>query len=254
MAGWLASVRACVRDLPECPASLLVAAAGRRRAPSTRLVRLMRSLPAAGLVHTIKRLSPAQRALVWGGGVVLLGMAAALLWLVYRHGKPCLLRPALWLTVQPRCCNPAAGGGAAHHLLLVPAPRAACCCLSCPQRARRQPAPHLRLCLLLPLPCAARGSNLPEYKIAASRGFELEGALGSGHFGRVYKARSRSTGQVRWGWAHGCRPGLRVQGRTERLAAPAGSCLCPRASAAPWCPHPPGCCQPPAALPPIATL
>lgn len=51
--------------------------------------------------------------------------------------------------------------------------------------------------LLRPAP-AGRDSQLPEYKIAASRGFELEAPLGSGHFGRVYKARSNATGQVGW--------------------------------------------------------
>ncbi|PSC73919.1 Dual specificity phosphatase 12 [Micractinium conductrix] len=42
----------------------------------------------------------------------------------------------------------------------------------------------------------ARDSQLPEYKIADSRGIVLEEPLGSGHFGRVYKGRLKSNGQL----------------------------------------------------------
>ncbi|KAL4439991.1 hypothetical protein ABPG75_002992 [Micractinium tetrahymenae] len=41
-----------------------------------------------------------------------------------------------------------------------------------------------------------RGSGLAEYRIAESKGFTLEEPLGSGHFGRVYRARSKATGQL----------------------------------------------------------
>lgn len=54
---------------------------------------------------------------------------------------------------------------------------------------------HLLCFRRLPL-FAARDSQLPEYKVAASQGFDLEAPLGSGHFGRVYKARNNATGQV----------------------------------------------------------
>jgi serine/threonine protein kinase len=57
--------------------------------------------------------------------------------------------------------------------------------------AHRLPA-RLPTCLCLP---AARESQLPEYKIADSRGFVLESPLGSGHFGRVYLGRAKSSGQ-----------------------------------------------------------
>ncbi|EFN52748.1 hypothetical protein CHLNCDRAFT_58735 [Chlorella variabilis] len=42
----------------------------------------------------------------------------------------------------------------------------------------------------------ARESSLPEHRIAESRGFLLEEPLGSGHFGRVYRGRTKSLGQL----------------------------------------------------------
>ena len=47
-----------------------------------------------------------------------------------------------------------------------------------------------------PPAAAARESSLPEHRIAESRGFLLEEPLGSGHFGRVYRGRTKSSGQV----------------------------------------------------------
>ncbi|KAL4439989.1 hypothetical protein ABPG75_002990 [Micractinium tetrahymenae] len=41
----------------------------------------------------------------------------------------------------------------------------------------------------------SRAHDSPEYVIAESKGFTLEEPLGSGHFGRVYRARSKATGQ-----------------------------------------------------------
>ncbi|KAL4420274.1 hypothetical protein ABPG77_005614 [Micractinium sp. CCAP 211/92] len=51
-----------------------------------------------------------------------------------------------------------------------------------------------------------RGSGLPEYKIAETKGFVLEAPLGSGHFGRVYRARNKATGQSK---SSTCCPGQR---------------------------------------------
>jgi hypothetical protein len=39
-------------------------------------------------------------------------------------------------------------------------------------------------------------TGLAEYGVALSQGYILEAPLGSGHFGRVYRARSKSTGQL----------------------------------------------------------
>lgn len=44
-------------------------------------------------------------------------------------------------------------------------------------------------------------TGLAEYGVALSQGYVLEAPLGSGHFGRVYRARSKATGQVRGGQA-----------------------------------------------------
>ena len=46
---------------------------------------------------------------------------------------------------------------------------------------------------------AARNARAPEYRIAESKGFLLEAPLGKGHFGRVYRGRKRTSGQVRRG-------------------------------------------------------
>ena len=44
-----------------------------------------------------------------------------------------------------------------------------------------------------------QSTGLAEYGVALSQGYVLEAPLGSGHFGRVYRARSKTTGQVRSG-------------------------------------------------------
>ncbi|EFN52857.1 hypothetical protein CHLNCDRAFT_138337 [Chlorella variabilis] len=46
-----------------------------------------------------------------------------------------------------------------------------------------------------PLP-DARNARAPEYRIAESKGFLLEAPLGKGHFGRVYRGRKRTSGQL----------------------------------------------------------
>jgi hypothetical protein len=48
----------------------------------------------------------------------------------------------------------------------------------------------------LPWLVAARNSQAPEHRIAEQRGYVLEATLGKGHYGRVYRGRSKATGQV----------------------------------------------------------
>ena len=63
-----------------------------------------------------------------------------------------------------------------------------------------------------PTPRHAGRNSRPEYEVALSQGYKLEEPLGSGHYGRVYRARDVASGQVKaWlmvrcslsiGWMH----------------------------------------------------
>lgn len=107
-------------------------------------------------------------------GVAVLIMAGSLCWCARTSGGCC-------------ACWKAASAGASW-------PLGRCMPLSCQCVLS---AALIRVERCTPTPRHAGRNSRPEYEVALSQGYKLEEPLGSGHYGRVYRARDMASGQVK---------------------------------------------------------